>query len=134
MDRVQELNSFFQYLLRFPEIFTVEPVEKFFDSKLNSADLQSYLSKIERPPVETLLQMYQVIFPESAEKRISMEARSNLIKFKEKIDINVEFFLRFRDVCDDLRGKTASNFANIRDEFKAFNEMIMITFSSDKEK
>lgn len=134
IDRVQELNAFFNFLTASPEIFNQQVIRNFFDPNLNSINLSIVNSKVERPIIENLLIRYKNLYPESRDTQIDLEMRNELIRFKEKIDVNIEFYNRFKDISADLKSKTEKYRSNSAEDFDSFNEMLQITFSREEEK
>lgn len=134
IDRVQELNAFFSFLTASPHIFNQQVIRNFFDSNLNSTNLGIVNSRVNRPVIEELLVKYKNLYPESRDLQIDLEMRDELVRFKEKVDVNIEFYNRFKDVAGDLKNKTDKYKSASTEDYDSFNEMLQITFSREEEK
>lgn len=60
-----------------------------------------------------------------------MEKRGQLIRFKEKVDVNIEFYSRLKDVCHELKLKYSEAENEMHEDIESFQEMLLITLSND---
>ena len=68
------------------------------------------------------------MYPEAKNEKYNIEKKSKILKFKEKIDVNIDFYTKLKGLVEDYGIK--NNSQKIKEDSKMFHEMLIITFSN----
>ena len=135
LQRVYELNTFANYLLKRDFLIQSELVEAFF-TKQDFKQVAEMFKKVKRPSPEELLENYKLIFSSLQSKLDPTEAadikHSKIEKFKQKVETNIEFFYRLKNCVESFSSKRQE--LKVQEEENQIYEMILITYSNQTER
>jgi len=135
LQRVYELNTFVNYLLRREFLITSELVEAFF-TKQDFKEVNAVLKKVRKPKPEELHSSYKVLFSNLKNVADPDESpdikHSKIEKFKQKVETNIEFFYRLKNCVESFSSKRQE--LKVQEEENQIYEMILITYSNQAER
>ena len=91
VDRTQELNGFFKFLVDHSSQFNLNPLYEFFAPE-DDREFNRQLLNYDSVSIREILARYRSLFPEYATSCLDLALRAEAEKFASKVKVNVEFF------------------------------------------
>lgn len=132
VNRVEELNNFLGFLLDNFELFDVDAFWKFFDVNIKDTKIGAILGKVSEISWDFVnhkfLEVYEGLY---VNQEFDLELGKRIFEFKEKIEVNVEFYRKFLSLIREYINKFIQSPLN--QEKKVFFEMLVINYSNNEE-
>lgn len=94
-DRMEELNHFLNFLITNQDLFECDAYWKFFDSNLDETKIGEILEKMNHNTYQYIDFTFKRKYPELYQKEYAEGMESPLLKFKERIELSVNFCKSF---------------------------------------
>lgn len=131
LERVNSLETFLNFLLSKKELFNTEPFWIFFNPEKKESDVSDDLKIISRPRISSILENYINIYPEYEEDcEIKKNSLRKIKKFKQKVEINIEFYQQLSDMACKI---VLQNGENEKNQLESFYNSIIIPFGKNIE-
>ena len=131
-NRVEELNSFLKFLLENFDLFDCDAFWKFFDVNIADTKVGSILSKVSSISWDFVNHKFEEVYKDFYEnEEFDIEQAKKIHEFKEKIEVNVEFYHKFLSLIREYINKFIQSPLN--QEKKVFFEMLVINYSNNDE-
>jgi hypothetical protein len=131
-DRLEELNHFVKFLIDNHKIFDCDGFWKFFDANLCDTKIGSILAKVSNVSYDYTFIKFQQLYPEYLKsEEFDFSLAQKIREFKEKIEVNIEFYHKFLSLVREYINKMANHPMN--QEKKVFFEMLVINYSNRQE-
>lgn len=92
MDRLQELNIFINFVISKPKLHNLPCVNKFFDISIPDSKYSEIMEKNNKKDFIEVFERLKEFYPDRLDKRYTQEQKMEIMKFREKIQVNMDFY------------------------------------------